>query len=197
MSTPPLRIVIAHGSDSTLQEIHEGLDERSSVIATCGTTAELHSAVRQDRPDLIVCGVTFPDGDGLEACIEIGRERPMPAVIVTALRSMSLVNKAMEDHVMAYLIEPVRPEDLQAAVIVAWSRYQQLEALEEEVGDLRNALQQRKLIERAKGVLMAAEGLTEAEAFGKIRSMSQDRRSPMADIAQEIVDETTEEIENV
>ena len=179
-----LQIVVAHGDGQTLEGVIRGLGPKRRLVASCSTIPELRDAVEQHRPDLLVCGVVFPDGDGLEACIEIGRQRPLPVVIVTSHRSMELVTRAMEDHVMAYLIEPIRSDDLQAAIIVAWSRYQQLRELEEEVGDLREALEQRKLIERAKGVLMAAEGLTEGEAYARIRAASQDARTPMVRIAE-------------
>lgn len=184
-----LRIVAAHGDEHTLDGVVRGLGPERRVVATCSTAGELRSAVEQHRPDLLVCGVVFPDGHGLEVCIEMGRERPLPVVIVTSHRSMELVTRAMQDHVMAYLIEPVRPDDLRAAVIVAWSRYQQLRELEQEVGDLRKALEQRKLVERAKGVLMAAEGLTEPEAYARIRAASQDARTPMVRIAENLLRE--------
>lgn len=184
-----LRIVAAHGDAQTLDGVVRGLGPERRVVATCSTADELRSAVEQHRPDLLVCGVVFPDGDGLEVCIEMGQERPLPVVIVTSHRSMELVTRAMQDHVMAYLIEPVRPDDLRAAVIVAWSRYQQLRELEEEVGDLRKALEQRKLVERAKGVLMATEGLTEPEAYARIRAASQDARTPMVRIAESLLRE--------
>lgn len=187
--TDQLRIVLAHGSDQTLQHIRSSLHEGRAVSTVCGTVAELVNAVRHDRPDLIVTGVAFPDGDGIEACIELGRERPIPAVIVTTRRSLDLVTKAMQDHVMAYLLEPVKSEELQAAIVLAWSRFQQLRQLESEVGDLRRALASRKIIERAKGILMAERSYSEAEAFDHIRRESQNRRVSMAEIAQSILDQ--------
>ncbi len=186
-----LRVTIAHGDYGTLRSVEESLPAWCSLVTACNTAAELRSAARTDRPDLIISGVVYPDGDGIDACIEIGLERPMPAVIVTARRSMELVTKAMEDHVMAYLIEPVTKEDLEAALIVAWSRFQQLEALEREVGDLREALAARKLIEQAKGVLMAREGLSESDAFARLRTEAQNDRRPMRDVARDIVEAQT------
>lgn len=182
-----LRMVIAHGSDETLRDIETSLSGGHEVVACCGTVAELRRLAHQKDPDLIVTGITFPDGDGLETMIAIGDEDPTPAVIVTSRRSMSLVTKAMRDHVMAYLIEPVTPEDLQAAVVVAWSRFRQLQELERQVGDLRQALQDRKMIERAKGVLMAAEHMSEGEAFGALRRAAQDQRTTIVAIAERVL----------
>lgn len=182
-----LNIVVAHGNDGTLRDIEEAIGSDHEVIASCGTTAELAQSVARHRPGLIVTGAAFPDGDGIETVVRLGEQRPIPAVIVTARRSMDLVVRAMRDHVMAYLIEPVTREDLLASIIVAWSRFEQLRELEEQVGDLQRALEQRKVIERAKGILMASGGLTEQEAFGRLRRAAQDRRVRMTDVAEEIL----------
>ncbi|MDX9911006.1 MAG: ANTAR domain-containing protein [Phycisphaerales bacterium] len=182
-----LRIIAAHGSDDTLLSIRRALGGAHTITGAFGTVAELRTAARSDRPDLIVTGVMFPDGSGIDACIELGAERPIPAVIVTARRSMELVYKAIRDHVMAYLIEPVTPEDLQASVIVAWARFEQLRDLQEQVGDLKQALSDRKIIERAKGVLMAIEEISEGEAFSRIRRAAQDQRTTMKAIAERIL----------
>lgn len=182
-----LRLVVAHSSDDILQILRESLSERHQVLATCGSVAELQSSIKRDKPDLVITGITFPDGNGLDTMIEIGEEDPLPSVIITASRSLKLVEKAMEDHVMAYLMEPVRPDELEAAIVVAESRFDQFQSLSEEVKDLRQALQDRKVIERAKGILMA-DGMSELDAFKKLRSESQSRRLKMAEIAQEILD---------
>lgn len=182
-----LRLVVAHSSDDMLQLLRESLGERHQVLATCGSVAELQSSIKRDKPDLVITGITFPDGNGLDTMIEIGEEDPLPSVIITASRSLKLVEKAMEDHVMAYLMEPVRPDELEAAIVVAESRFEQFQSLTEEVNDLRQALQDRKVIERAKGVLMAG-GMSELEAFKKLRSDSQSKRVKMVEIAREILD---------
>ena len=183
-----LRLVLAHGSDQLLSMLSESLDKRHSVIATFGAVGGLRSTILTQRPDLLVTGIEFADGDGLGLMIELGETDPVPSVIVTAKRSIGLVEKAMQDHVMAYLLEPVRPDDLEAAIIVAEARFEQLEALNQEVNDLRQALQDRKGIERAKCVVMASEGLSELDAFIKIRSDAQSGRVRMIDVAQELLD---------
>lgn len=182
-----LRLVVAHSSDDILQILRESLSERHQILASCNSVAELQSSIKRDKPDLVITGITFPDGNGLDTMIEIGEKDPLPSVIITASRSLKLVEKAMEDHVMAYLMEPVRPDELEAAIVVAESRFEQFQSLSEEVKDLRQALQDRKVIERAKGVLMA-DGMSELDAFKKLRSESQSRRLKMAEIAQEILD---------
>lgn len=187
MVTAKLNIFVAHASDDILKSIVSAVDDRHNVIGTGGTVAELKSAVLSNRPDLLVIGITFPDGDGLDAAIELGKENPLPSVVATARRSLQLVEKAMRDHVMAYLIEPVRAEDLEAAIIVAWSRFKQLQELEASVDDLQMALEHRKFVERAKGLLMASESISESEAFSLLRRRAQDGRTKMIDVAHEVI----------
>lgn len=188
MSTQPLSIVVAHGGDAIRKDLVEAINSGHRVIAECGTIAELKSTVLSQRPDLLVTGVYFPDGDGISTAIELGETEPLPCVVSTAARSLDLVHKAMEDHVMAYLIEPVTNEELAAAIIVAWSRFEQLRELELQVEDLKTALHHRKIIERAKGVLMAEKSMTEREAFNELRREAQNDRRPMIDIANRILD---------
>lgn len=182
-----LRIVIAHAADQTREQIRASLRRDWPVVSACGSVAELMKIAASESPDLLVTGIHFEDGSGIEAAIQISQSRPIPAVIVTARHSMDLVKEAMRDHVMAYLIEPVTAEDLQASVIVAHSRFSQLRELEEQVGDLRQALGDRKLIERAKGILMAADQMTEDEAFSHLRREAQNRRAKMVTVADEII----------
>ena len=182
-----LRILIAHPDNSTREEIIEALDDTHEVIATCDTLRELRRLYREVKPELVVVGVEFRDGDGIDTMIELGEEDPTPTVIVTANRSISMVEKAMQDHVMAYLIEPVRPQDIEAAIVVACRRHDELNSLREEVDSLREALENRKLIERAKGMLMASEGLTEDEAFARLRRDAQDNRTRMVDVAERLM----------
>src|SRR5690606_2821504 len=106
----------------------------------------------------------------------------------TTKRSIALVEKAMLDHVMAYFIEPIKADDLKAAILLARGRFEQLNELASEVEDLKLALEHRKIIERAKGVLMAMHGLDETEAFIKLRTSAQNDRKKLVDAAQSILD---------
>jgi len=186
-----LRILIAHPNESTRSEIIEALNGSHDVIAQCDTVAELRVHYQNEDPDLVVVAVQFEDGDGIDAMIELGAEDPIPSVIVTANRSIEMVEKAMQDHVMAYLSEPVRTRDIEAAIVVACRRHEELDSLREEVDTLRDALENRKLIERAKGVIMADEGLSEDEAFARLRREAQDRRARMVDVANEMMRQRT------
>lgn len=192
MTISGLNILIAHGSDDVRANLIDAVNDSHTITAACGTVAEMKRAAIERRPDLLITGIWFPDGDGIDTAIELGREHPLPCVISTAERSLELVEKAMEDHVMAYLIEPVSAEELHAAIIVAWSRFEQFRDLESQVDDLKTALEHRKTIERAKGLLMATRSMSESEAFSNLRRRAQDRRIRMVDIASEILaDHTT------
>ena len=186
-----LRILIAHPVDATRGEIIEALSDSHDVVATCDSISDLRRLYRTHDPELVVVGVAFRDGDGIETMIELGEENPTPSVIVTANRSISMVEKAMEDHVMAYLIEPVRPQDIEAAIVVACRRHDELNSLREEVDTLREALENRKLIERAKGMLMASEGLSEEEAFARLRREAQDSRTRVVEVASRLMSQRT------
>ena len=187
MSVADLCITVAHGSDDVRKDLVEAINGRHRVIGVCGTVAELKQLVTEQRPDLLITGVRFPDGNGIDTAIELGNDHPIATVIATSARSLQLVEQAMADHVMAYLIEPVSQEELSAAIIVAWSRFQQLQELREEVADLKTALGHRKIIERAKGVLMASQNLTEAEAFSALRTRAQNERRRMIDVANDLL----------
>lgn len=183
-----LRILIGHEEPSMLRHLRDAVAQQWQVAATCSSVDAVRKAVEAARPDVLVTGTSYSDGDGVEMVVELGRERPLPAVIVAADSSLEQVVQAMQDHVMAYLTEPVTPETLKAAVVVARVRFEQLRELEEEVGSLRQALADRKVIERAKGIVMAAERLSEEEAYRRLRSESQDRRRRIVEVAQEIVE---------
>ena len=183
-----LNVVVAHGDRDALKSLVGAVGRRHTVMCECATVAEILDTAAAHHPDMIVTGVDFPDGDGIDAIIRVGQEDPVPAVVVAERRSLELVEKAMRDHVMAYLIEPIDPVDLEAAMVVAQARFDQFKELADEVDSLRQALDDRKTIERAKGVLMAAAKMTEEEAFGMLRRRAQDARSRLAVLAQGILD---------
>jgi len=182
-----LRVIIAHSDGDTRRELTEAVGAHHTVMNACATTAEMLDAVRDQRPDLIIIGINFPDGNGLDAAIELGHERPIPTVVVTRERSLELVEQAMRDHVMAYLLEPVRERELEAAIIIAWSRFREFEEMRTQVDTLKAALDNRKTIERAKGLLMAQRGLAEHEAFDHLRRSAQSSRRTLADVAKMII----------
>jgi len=140
------------------------------------------------EPDIAVLDVKMPRLDGIEAARRILDERPMPIVIVSAFTEQSLVRRAAEAGVYGYLAKPFREEDLLPAIATARARFDQLAAVREQVDSLAEALAARKAIERAKGLLMDAQGLSEQDAFARLRRASQSSGRPMRVIAEAIIE---------
>jgi len=157
------------------------------VVARARSGQEAVEKAREISPDLILMDIKMNDMDGLEASRRILAEKPAPIVILTAFSQKDLIEQADAIGVSGYLVKPVSENDLLPAITLARSRFVQLRALEAEVGDLKEALRSRKLVEQAKGILMEKEGLTEAEAFKRIQQQSRNQNIPMAKLAEAII----------
>ena len=142
---------------------------------------------RSEQPDLAVLDVKMPRLDGIEAARKILDERPIPIVMVTAYGQDELVSRAVEAGVFGYLVKPFREQDLLPAIRTARARHEELVALREQADSLSEALASRKSIERAKGLLMEREGLTEQEAFARLRKASQVSGRPLKVVAEAVV----------
>lgn len=158
-----------------------------AVVAEGVNGQEAVDICRLKSPDLVIMDVKMPVKDGIEATAEISRLCPTPVVLLTASDDEDTITRAVEAGVMGYLVKPVRHEDISPAIKLAMSRFIEFEILKRENRDLKNTLQARKAIEKAKGLLMEKEGLSEAAAFARIRKISMDRRQSMTDIAEIII----------
>ncbi len=157
------------------------------VCAQARDGAEALELARSERPDLAVLDVKMPRMDGIEAAQRMLEERPLPIVIVSAFNEQKLVARAADAGVYGYLAKPFREEDLLPAITTARARFQELAAVRGEVESLAEALAARKAIERAKGILMVKEGLSEDEAFARLRRASQNSGRPMRIIAEAVL----------
>src|SRR5919107_5002517 len=156
----------------------------------CGEARDGVEAVelaRSEQPDVAVLDVKMPRLDGIEAARRILEERPIPIVMLTAYGQDELVARAVEAGVFGYLVKPFRETDLLPAIATARARHEELQAVREEAESLADALAARKVIERAKGLLMEKEGLTEDEAFSRLRRASQAAQRPLKVIAEAVV----------
>ncbi|AJW38823.1 response regulator [Rhodococcus sp. B7740] len=140
------------------------------------------------RPDLVIMDVKMPRRDGIDAASEIAEKRIAPVVILTAFSQRELVEKARDAGAMAYLVKPFTKADLMPAVELAASRFGEISALESEIVDLQDRLETRKLIEKAKGILMESQSLTEPQAFKWIQRAAMDRRTTMKAVAEVVID---------
>lgn len=155
-----------------------------------GEVADGTSAVnlaRELRPDIVIMDIKMPDLDGIDAARLLTQERIAPVVLLTAYSQSELIERAKEAGVVGYIVKPIRESDLAPAIEVALARFGELRALEREVGDLKDALETRKLVDRAKGILMDSQGLSEAQAFRRIQTMSMNTRKSMKQVAEAIV----------
>lgn len=182
------RVLIADDESVIRMDLRETLEEAGyQVIAEAADGATALELARRDRPDVAVLDVKMPRMDGIEAAEAITREAICPVLILTAYDEQRLVARAAEAGVMAYLAKPFQERDLLSALEVAKARFDQMLALAEEVDRLEDALETRKLVDRAKGILMNREKMAEPDAFRAIQKTAMNQRKPMREIAQAII----------
>ncbi len=182
------RILIAEDETIIRLDLRELLEAAGFEI--CGEARDGEEAVelaRTQQPDLAVLDVKMPRLDGIEAARRILDERPIPIVMVTAYGERELVSRAVEAGVFGYLVKPFRESDLLPAIETARVRHEELTALREEAESLADALAARKVIERAKGLLMEKEKLSEKDAFARLRKASQVSGRPLKVVAEAVV----------
>jgi response regulator NasT len=183
-----VRILLAE--DETIIRLDlRGIIERAGfeVCAEAKDGEEAVELARSQQPDLAILDVKMPRLDGIEAARRIIDERPIPIVMLTAYSQDDLVARAVEAGVFGYLVKPFREADLLPAIHAASARHDELATLREEADSLAEALATRKLVERAKGLLMDKEGLTEQEAFARLRRASQISGRPMRVVAEALI----------
>ena len=186
--SPIVRVLVAE--DETIIRLDlRALLERAGfeVCAEARDGEEAVELARSERPDVAVLDVKMPKLDGIEAARRILEERPIPIVMLTAYGQDELVQRAAEAGVFGYLVKPFREQDLLPAISTARARHEELSALREEAESLADALAARKSIERAKGLLMAKENLTEQQAFARLRKASQVSGRPLKVIAEAVI----------
>ncbi|MBT1192433.1 response regulator [Rhodococcus kroppenstedtii] len=183
------RVVVAEDESLIRLDLVEMLREEGYEVV--GEAADGQRAVdlaRETRPDLVIMDIKMPRRDGIDAASEIAAERVAPVVILTAFGQRELVERARDAGAMAYLIKPFSKTDLVPAVELATSRFAEITALEGEVADLKDRLDTRKLVDRAKGLLMTSQSLSEPEAFKWIQRAAMDRRTTMKAVAGIVVE---------
>lgn len=182
------RIIIADDESLIRLDLREMLTHLGyEVIAEAGDGRTALDLARRLRPDLLIMDIKMPDFDGISAAEELTRERIAPVVLLTAYSDQGLVERAREAGVVGYVVKPFREAELMPVIELSRARFDEFRTLEKEVGNLKDALETRKLIERAKGVLMEVHGLREAEAFHRIRKTSMDARKSMKEVAEAIL----------
>src|SRR5262245_4269641 len=186
---PSLKIVVIDDDPVTCLFLKETLEGQfgHQVVGEAATGPDMIRQVINYEPDVVVFDIHLPHVNGLDALHQIYEQQIVAAVAITGDRNQDLILRASEEHVLAFLVKPIEPYQLGAAVLVAWTRFQELASLTEANATLQQTLQNRKTIERAKGVLMKRFRWTEADAFRRLQRAAMNRRTTMIRLAQDIL----------
>jgi AmiR/NasT family two-component response regulator len=189
VSTETIRVIIAEDEALIRLDLKEMLEEEGySVVAEVGDGQQAVDRATELRPDLVILDIQMPVLDGLSAAEQIASARIAPVIVLTAFSQRELVERARDAGAMAYLVKPFSKNDLVPAIEVARARFSEMTALDSEVRTLEERLETRKVVEKAKGLLMAEQGISEAEAFRWIQRTAMNQRTSMKALAQSIVD---------
>ncbi|MGE3284982.1 MAG: ANTAR domain-containing response regulator [Pseudonocardia sp.] len=184
-----LRVLVVEDEALIRLDLTEMLREEGYAVAgEAGDGEQAVALARELRPDLVIMDVKMPKVDGIDAAASIVEERIAPVVMLTAFSQRSLIERARDAGAMAYLVKPFARHELVPAIELAVSRFAERRALEDEVANLTERLETRKLVDRAKGLLMSRQNMSEPDAFRWIQRTAMDRRTTMKAVAQAIVE---------
>ena len=184
-----IRILVAEDNDLVALTLEEQLKSLGyDVIAVAHTGAEAIDLASRLTPDMIIMDIRMPEIEGTEAAARINAQRPTPILMLTAYTDRETIRRAEAAGALGYLVKPVNEAELSPAINIALARFRDLQGLRQQVNDLEENLEARKLIERAKGILMQRLGLSERDAYERLRQRARDKRAKMKDIAQAIIE---------
>jgi response regulator NasT len=189
MATPnhTLRIAVADDDPEVRTYFQELLPRLGHQVVVADNGRHLVDQCRVLEPDLVIADIKLPDMDGIEAAQAINRHRETPIILVSGHHNAELLERAATGPIMAYLTKPVKQADVETAIRLARVRFEQFHALRQEAADLRQALEDRKLIERAKGIVGRRLGLDEQEAFTRLRKLASNRNWKLVEVSQAVL----------
>lgn len=188
-SGEPLRVLVAEDEALIRMDLAETLLELGfEVVAAVGDGRSAVAAARELVPDVALLDIKMPDMDGLAAAAEIISGKATAVVMLTAFSQPELIQRAIAAGAMGYLVKPFKPEELRAALTVAWQRYSQLRQEQQRAQDLEQTLADRKVIERARGLVMQRLGVGEDAAYTWLRKAAMDQRLSLAEVARRTLD---------
>lgn len=183
-----LKILLADDEAILRLDLREMLaDAGHNIVGEAANGQEAVKLARELRPDFIIMDVKMPIMDGITAAKTIAAENIAPVLLLTAYSQQDIVEKASDAGVIAYLVKPIREEQLFPAMEIAVNRFAQVQKLSAELDDLKDSLETRKLLDRAKGILMTAHGMTEQEAYRKMQQFSMAKRISLKELAESII----------
>jgi two-component system, response regulator PdtaR len=183
-----LRIAVAD-DDAVMRQYYQTILPLlgHEVVAVAKNGRELVEGSTAARPDLIITDIKMGEIDGIDAAAQVCQQFPLPVILVSAHHEAELLARASHEHMLAYLVKPVKQADLETAIAIALQRFEQFRNLRREAATLRQALEDRKLIERAKYVLVERVGLSEPEALQRLQKLASDKNRKLAEVAQMIL----------
>ncbi|MBE6084493.1 MAG: response regulator [Selenomonas ruminantium] len=183
-----LRIVIADNESLIRLDIREMLEDAGhEVVGEAVNGRRAVELTRQHRPDLVLMDIKMPEMDGITAAGKIYADKIAPVILLTAFSQPDIVDKAKDSGVLGYLVKPVQESQLFPAMEIALSRWQEMQGLEDELEKLKDSLETRKMVDRAKGIIMAAHKLGEQEAYRRMQQYAMQKRVPLKEVAQSII----------
>lgn len=188
MKKKSLRLVVADNESIIRLDLREMLEDAGhEVVGEAINGRKAVELTRMHRPDLVIMDIKMPEMDGITAARKISEEKIAPVLLLTAFSQPEIVEKARNSGVLGYLVKPVRESNLFPAMGIALSRWEEMQGLEEELGKLKDSLETRKTVDRAKGILMAAHKLGEQEAYRRIQRYAMMKRLSIKEVAEAIV----------
>ena len=188
MDATPLRVAVADDDQDLRRYLGELLPRLGcQVVASAAGGAELLPRMAEARPELLITDIRMPGMDGIELARAANRELPLPVILLSAHSDTELIARAEADYIMSYLVKPVGEKDLKAAIPLAMQRFRHFQALAAEAATLRQALEDRKLIERAKGTLMRRLRVDEEDAFRRLRLLASSQNRKLVEIGRDVI----------
>jgi len=184
----PLNVVIADNESIIRMDLRELLEEAGhTVVGEAVNGRKAIELTREMRPDLVIMDIKMPEMDGIAASRVISDEGIAPVLLLTAFSQSEIVERAKDSGVLAYLVKPIQESSLFPAMEIAMSRWQEMKELEGELEQVKDSLELRKTLDRAKGILMAAHGISESEAYRRIQRYSMMKRKSIKEVAEAIL----------
>lgn len=184
----PLRLVIADNEAIIRLDVREMLEDAGhEVVGEAINGRKAIELTRRHRPDLVIMDIKMPEMDGITAARKIADEKLAPVLLLTAFSQPEIVEQAKNSGVLGYLVKPIRESNLFPAIEIALSRWEEMQGLEHELDKLKDSLEMRKTMDRAKGIIMAAHKLSEQEAYRRIQQYAMTKRITIKEVAEAIV----------